>query len=174
MNVFADKLNYSLGEQQNFDIQILKSYIPHCVEIRKSNLVEDRNGVDYVAILKGGSKILIDAKTREKGAKRFWKRNEPELALEVYSVVENNKIGWTLNTSSNVDYILYTFDKDDSNDFYFLPFQMLRKAFLENGKKWKNEYGIKNQASDTWHSSAIFVPASKVINAISEIMIGKR
>lgn len=173
MNNFVEKLQYSLGKQQTFDIAFLKNHIPNCREITKTNLEQDRAGVDYVATLDGGAKIFIDAKTREKGCSRYWKFGEPELALEIYSVCEKKKLGWTLSDSTNVDYILYTFDKSDTDDYFFLPFQLLRKIFWENGKDWVGRFGYKIQKSDSWHSWAVFVPASVVLATLTNSMKGK-
>lgn len=171
MNGWKEKLEYSLGRQQEFDFQLLKQHIPRCQSIRKTDIEQDKSGVDYVATLANGAEVLIDAKTRTAGSSKYWKSNEAELALEVWSVV-NKKVGWTLNTASNVDYILYTFDKSDWDKYYFLPFQLLRKAFHENFRRWKAEYEQKEQWSDGWKSAAIFVPASVVLQAIRETMEG--
>lgn len=172
MNDWNSKLEYSLSAQQQFDIYLLMNYIPHCISIRKTSVEEDRKGVDYVAVLQNGAEILIDAKTREPGSKRYWKHGEAELALEIWSVVEREKIGWTLNNSTNVDYILYRFDRKDWDKFYFIPFQLLRKAFWENGPKWVETYVRKKQKSNSWTSECVFVPASIVLDAVSKIMQG--
>lgn len=174
MNLWNEKLEYSLGQQQDFDIEILKKHIPSCKSVEKTDLETDKSGVDYVATLSSGAKVFIDAKTREAGASRYWKHGEAELALERWSVIDK-KIGWTLSTETNVDYILYTFDKSEWDKYYFLPFQLLRKAFIEYGRKWLDEYNDgrqKIQYSDGWRSAAIFVPASVVVNAIRDIMTG--
>lgn len=173
MNNFVEKLQYSLAKQQTFDIVILRNHIPNCREIVKTKLEQDRAGIDYIARLDDGAEIFIDAKTREKGCSRYWKFGEPELALEIYGVAEKKKLGWTLSDSTNVDYILYTFDKTDSDDYFFLPFQLLKKVFRENGKNWVKRFGYKVQQSDSWHSWAVFVPASVVLATLFNAMKGK-
>ena len=172
MNLWNEKLAYSLAAQQDFDISLLKNHIPHCESITKTDIALDKSGVDYIATLSDGAQILIDAKTRIKGASKYWKFGEPELALEVYSVVETQKLGWTLNDSTNVDYILYTFDKSDADVYYFIPFQLLRKVFWENGRNWVDAYGLKIQSSDCWQSTAVFVPASIVLKSVYATMSG--
>ena len=169
MNLWQGKLTFSQSKIDS-DIQAIKKYFPQCVAVEKTDVEIDRQGVDYIATLRGGAKIFIDAKTREKGASRYWKHGVPEIALEIYSVVEQKKIGWTLSSSSKAHYILYTFDAADSEEFYMFPFQILRKAFYKNGRRWIDEYGQKTQASDKWHSSAVFVPANVVLQEVSEIM----
>ena len=106
MNNFYEKLSYSLGHQQTVDCNILRSHIPKCIGVEKTSVDIDRAGVDYIATLQGGTKILIDAKTRTPGCSRYWK-DEPELAIETWSVVEKKIPGWTFNEKSDVDYILY-------------------------------------------------------------------
>ena len=170
MNDWNQKLNYSLKIQQKRDIEILSGYFPDCVSVLKTGVQEDLKGIDYIVILRGNARIFIDAKTREKGCSTYWKHNEPELALEVCSVIEKKKKGWTLSTSSNVDYILYTFDKYDTEKHYLLPFQMLRRAFKIHIFKWVDKYGLKRQRSDSWHSSAVFVPVSVVLKSIYDSM----
>lgn len=169
MNLWQDKLTFSQSKIDS-DIQVIKKYFPHCLTVEKTDVELDRQGIDYIGTLRGGAKIFIDAKTREKGASRYWKHGAPEIALEIYSIVEQKKLGWALSGTSKAHYILYTFDVTDSENFYMFPFQLLRKVFYENGRHWIDEYGQKTQVSDNWHSSAVFVPANVVVQAISAIM----
>lgn len=173
---FKQKLEYSLGERQAFDIDILKDCFFNCVEVKKTDSTMDRQGIDYVAKLSGNALINIDAKTREKGASKYWRYNEPELALETWSVIPTQtnvgKYGWTVSDSSQVDYILYTFDKSDTDKFYLLPFQLLRTSFIKNKNIWCNKYVRKKQYSRGWQSEAVFVPASVVISEINKLMTG--
>jgi len=174
VNDFYRKLEYSRGEREKNDIDILRRIIPQCVSVEKTGIEEDKAGVDYVAILKCGAKIRIDAKTREKGCSKWWKHGEPEIALEKASVIKGGKmvkIGWTLDTKKEVDEILYTFDIEDSDRIYRLPFQILRTVFWNHGKEWQEKYGLKYQDSGGWKSSAIFIPISEVINAINGEMV---
>lgn len=175
MNDWNEKLEYSLSAQQQFDISLLKMHLPHCTGIRKTTIEQDKKGVDYIATLKGGAEILIDAKTRTPGSKQYWKNGEAELALETWSVV-NKKLGWTLSDKTNVDYILFTFAPTEWDKYYFFPFQLLRKAFIANGKQWAEKYSRKVQFTRSyngcWQSEAIFVPASVVVQAVSDTLRG--
>ena len=178
---FNQKLCYSFGEQEQSDIDILKQAFIGSVSVIKTDIETDKGGADYIVTLRKGAKILIDAKTREPGASRYWRYKEPELALEKWSVCpdengDGGKVGWTLNEECNVDMILYTFDPSDSKQFYLLPFQHLRIAFIRHYAEWVNRYGLKKQRSEyglKWQSEAVFVPASIVINAIVETMTGE-
>ena len=177
---FSTKFEFSIGQNEIFDINLIKPTILGCVNVEKTKQLEDRKGVDYKALLRGGAIINIDAKRREPGASKYWRYGDPELALEKWSVVPcetcpNGKTGWTLSETSPVDMILYTFDKQDTSKFYLFPFQHLRMAFIANHKKWKAIYPYKQQKSEEnnrfnlqWKSEAMFVPASVVIASISE------
>lgn len=175
---FAERLEFSQGSRINFDLNLIRDIIPHCVSVNKTDTLTDKTGIDYIAKLRGGAEIGIDVKTREKGASRWWKNGEAELALEIWSVCPdkiNNihgKRGWTLSDNSNVDLILYTFDSKDCEKFYLLPFQHLRTAFIKNGRDWINKFQRKKQNSNGWQSEAVFVPASIVLNAIQNEMFG--
>ena len=176
MHDFNQKLQFSLGEREKFDIGLLKEAICGCVSVEKTDVEMDRGGVDYVAVLRKGARILIDAKARERGASRYWKDGEPELALEKWSVVKNGwqegVAGWTPKESNPADMILYTFDPADTKMFYLLPFQHLRMAFVHNMKHWQERYQTKRQDSGNWQSEAVFVPASVVIDAVTKEMYG--
>lgn len=172
---FSQKLEFSLGAREKFDIELLGRAINGCVSVKKTDIAADKRGIDYVATLNGGAEIGIDAKAREKGASKFWRYGEAELALEIWSVCPSErpgKVGWTLSDRSNVDMILYTFDKSDCDKFYLLPFQHLRMAFNRHGRSWCAKYLRKKQHSNGWTSEAVFVPASVVIAAIADEMIG--
>lgn len=173
---FNSKLSFSLGEREKFDMDVLKGAIHGCVRVDKTDEQMDKQGIDYVATLRKGAKVFIDAKAREKGASRYWKHGEPELALEKWSVCPSSmltgKVGWTLNEANPVDLILYTFDTSDSRTFYLLPFQHLRMAFVKNCAAWQRKYMIKRQNSQHWQSEAVFVPASIVLQAITATMKG--
>ena len=172
---FNEKLQFSLGDRQSVDMNLLKQSITGCESVEKTDDETDKAGIDYIATLRRGAKIMIDAKTRAKGASRYWKNREPEFALEIWSARpkdgNHGKTGWTLDESSQVDLILYTFDPSDCKTFYLLPFQFLRMAFVEHRNEWITTYGKKTQDSGAWTSEAVFVPASVVLDAIREQMI---
>lgn len=181
MNDWVKLLRFSHGVRQQFDIDAIYNWIPGCESVYKSSTSLDRIGVDYVATLRGGTRILIDAKTRTPDSSRWWKQaTMPELALEIYSVKPNGlqpgKVGWTLNESSAVHLILYTFDPSDTEAAYLLPFQHLRIAFRQNFHSWSKIYRRKDQVSRrgamTWRSECMFVPAHIVLMAIDAVSRG--
>jgi len=173
---FTQKYEFSRGKSEQDDIIILKNNIVGCVDVIKTSKRDDKKGIDYKAYLAGGAELKIDAKNREKGASKFWKYGEPELALETWSAHPSKtrplgKPGWTVDDSKEVDLILYKFDISDSMLVYLLPFQHLRWCFLKNLDKWISSYGEKVQFSNGWKSKCVFVPANSVIDAIQDISI---
>lgn len=175
---FTCDLAFSLGERENLDVELLRSKIPNCVKVIKTDVALDKKGIDYIAFLDGGAKINIDAKTRRKGASRNWiDKQDPLLALEIWSVCPNEQVpkgkaGWTCSRKTNVDMILYTFDKEDTTQFYFIPFQLLRMALQNNYHWWKTKWKPRRQLNQGYESEAMFVPASVVLNAIYSEMQG--
>jgi len=172
---FDTMLAYSRGVRESTDLYTIKALIDGCTNVSKTDTATDRAGVDYVATLRGGAKVLIDAKARTPGCSRFW-RNGPELALEVWSVLPNKgkgqdgKTGWTLSESSGVHYILFTFDAADTPEVFMYPFQLLRMAFRRNLTEWKKEYKVDRQSSGQWQSECVFVPEKVVWDAIRRAM----
>lgn len=173
MNDFSACLEYSLGEREQFDISILKRHFFRVKSIEKTDVETDKTGIDYVATLYDGSHFTIDAKTRQEGCSRYWKDNTPELCVEEYSDKEREVIGWLFKNSENhPDYILYTFHKHDSNRYYLIPYQLLRRAAKRYWAAWVHDYGVKEQKNHGWTSTAIFVPAPVLLKAIYECMGG--
>ena len=177
---FDGRLAYTRGVREATDIETIKAMLPGCRNVVKTEIAQDKTGIDYVATLRHGGQVCIDAKTRVAGASRWWKK-EPELALETWSVMPDgkystpygiSKIGWTLSERTEVDLILYTFDQKDSDVAYLLSFQMLRTAFVHNRKEWAARYKVGKQDSFRWESEAIFVPASIVLQAIMDASCG--
>lgn len=179
---FQQKYKWSVGARKSSDIETIQTIIDDCVKVTKSGVVEDKRGVDYIATLKNGAEVLIDVKARERGAKKFWRRGRPEFPLETWSVLPGgkyntplgrSKVGWTLSTSSSVDYILFTFDPSDCNTSYMVPFQWLRTAFVRHLDDWKSLYKTKPQEScqdgTYWESQCVFVPDTEVYKAMTAI-----
>ena len=135
---FAERLEFSQGRRGERDAEILKKAIRDCVNVRKTDTETDKRGIDYIATLNGGAEIGIDVKARDNGVSKYWKNGKEDLVLEVWSVYpdEQNegKLGWTLSDRTNVDLILYTFDEADSQNYYLLPYQLLRMAFWNMAK----------------------------------------
>lgn len=178
---FFDKLAFSRGQREQSDIETLMVMLPGCISIIKTDIETDKAGIDYIAALRKGATILIDAKAREPGAAKWW-RNGPELALELWSVKPGGKYntpktrartGWTLCEQKQTDLILFTFDPLDTNDVFLFSFQLLRIAFRQNASHWRQVYKIGIQDSGSWESECVFVPVNVVASEVNKISRGK-
>lgn len=184
-----EKLNFSRGVRQASDLASIKAMIPGCVEVVKTDLTTDKKGVDYIATLRRGAQILIDAKAREQGCSRYWKGGPPELALEIWSVMAGGKYqtpanraktGWTLNEASPVDYIYFSFHPSDSEQTFLVAFQLLRIAFRLHLDTWVTRYKSEppqetppKNGRGGWQSKAVYVPYPVVEDAIRFVGEGR-
>lgn len=178
---FFDKLEVSKGRRSPSDMGTIKAILLGCVSVEAASIELDKLGVDYIAILRGGARVLIDVKTRDAGCSKFWK-DGPEFAIEMWSVMpggkfntpdERKKAGWTLDEAKLTDMILYTWDVTDCAFVYLLSFQTLRMAAQRNIAAWMKTYKTdiqeSNRNSVQWQSKAVFVPADVVQDAMREV-----
>jgi len=174
---FWDNLTFSQGRSQSTDLQTIRSAIDGCVAVHKTGTEEDRNGVDYRAVLRGGAEVTIDAKTRRKGCSQYWTNGTPEVALEKWSVVPNNgtsgETGWTLCESKEVDLIFFKFHPDDCTSTFLFSYQLLRIAFRNYCNTWYEMFKVDRQRSrrgrQSWYSECVFVPVPTVERAIRDV-----
>ena len=173
---FDERLAFSNGIVGATCLDTIKAMMIGVDKIERSTLKDDKNGIDYWVTLRRGARVGIDHKARDSGCSRFWTNGEPELSLELWSVLPENGnagvVGWTLSETKNTDYTLHTFDKKDTDQCYLLPFQLLRMAFRSRCKDWmKMMRGPAIQNSGRWKSQCVFVPAFMVLDAIQEAMV---
>jgi len=175
---FQDDFALSTGESEVEDIRLI-TYLTGCVRCVKTPVQIDLTGIDYTATLADGAEIHVDVKTRRAGCSRFWRGFEPEIPIETWSVCESDtsrdKIGWTLDEKTNVDWILFRWHPDDTKQYFVVPFQHLRLAFKKHRTFWIHEFGpvkpqwtTKNGAR--WKSEVFFIPWSTAHRGINEVM----
>lgn len=178
---FDGRLAFSRGVREQCDIATLEVMIPRCSSVVKTDEISDRAGVDYVVTLWRGAELCVDAKAREVGCSRYWKHG-PEVALESWSVrpdgkysvlPSDSKPGWTLSTVNPVDLILFTFDPHDCEDVFLVSFPLLRIAFHDNYRPWRQRYMIGRQDSGRWESECVFVPIEEVFYGIERVSRGR-
>lgn len=172
---FQERLAMSQGARKSTDESTIMALLDGCVTVTSSTAELDKKGVDYIATLRGGADVYIDAKTREEGCSKYWKNGEPELAIELWSVMpggkfnmprERSKAGWTIDEAKITDMVLYTFSTSDCPTAFLFPFQSLRIAARRMLKHWMQRFKVDIQTSGNWQSQAVFVPASEVMIAI--------
>jgi hypothetical protein len=157
---FNDRLKMSSGYATNADVRsVLLQQIPGAVGVTQAATVNDKQGVDWWVEMSTARHIAVDAKVRSSD----WAAKNPsedDLALESWSVVEKNVIGWTRDSSKRCDYILWLWQ--DTGRFCLIPFPMLCKVFDSNWEQWKAQHKTKQQftpmSGGGYHSECIFVP----------------
>jgi hypothetical protein len=186
---FAKHLAWSEGALLRTTSETIQSLLgtESCVAVNYvTDRCDQRAGIDYRAVLRGGAPVDIDHKARRPGASRFWGGSEPQFALEHWSLVPGTSpsaprgaTGWTLDESKRTDYILFTYDPADTDRVFLVPFQLLRIAFRRNFACWSDgrfkvgrESTVDRQRGTRWESECVFVPASVAFDAITRVMRG--
>lgn len=178
---FDERYAFSVGRRQAMDVRTIQAMIPCCASVTKTSNDKDRSGVDYIAKLESGRLIGIDAKARETrpgGIARFWKHGSPEVALEIWSVMEQRVNGWTCDDRKQTEMVLFTFDPKDCTDAYLIGYQGLRLAFRKYLHEWMTRYRHPKQRTSRpygppYTSQCIFVPIDEVHRAIASASRGK-
>ena len=171
MNDFNEQLETSYRYRDE-DIRIIGEFFPLHTSIIVATVAMDKAGADYIVTMKGGKELNVDVKRRiGEDCKKYARHGEMELALETYSIVEDEthqkKYGWTVDPAKVTDYILYAFDRNVCDVCYIFPYQSLKQAFIRYFKEWKSTgYSIKQQDNGGYKSEAMFVPVSVLRNAI--------
>lgn len=174
---FRERVEFSKGKREQTDIATLRSMIDGCTSVVKTDLATDKSGVDYIATLRRGAKLHIDAKTREKGCSRYWTTGDAELALEKWSVIPTSSnhgaVGWTLCESKDLDLVFFKFHPDDCKTGYLFSYHHLRMAFRRNCLCWEGRFKVDTQTTThngkEWQSQCVFVPIPVVEHAIKKV-----
>lgn len=178
---FGERLQMSQGISDTKDIsEILMANIPGAVAIKRANERDDRNGTDFWVAHARGQPYSVDVKVR---GKDYCVGLSPcdDLALETWSVVEKQIIGWTRNPQKMTDYVLWYWR--DTGRWCLVPFVMLCAVFSEQWSAWAAEHGTSKQRTPTagggwYHSECTFVPRREVWAAIyrkysGSVVVGK-
>jgi hypothetical protein len=142
------------------------------ISATRATTEEDMAGTDYWALLPSGKKLSIDVKLRstDYAVHSDPTRRADDLCLEVQSVVEKGKIGWTLDDSKETDYVLWLWPS--SGRHCLMPFPWLRQAFYRHIGEWTELYSPQEQETASngsiYHSRSLFVPRSVVWAACLE------
>ncbi len=146
---------------------ILLAEIPGSVGVYLAAKANDRRGVDIWVEMSSGTHLAIDLKTRNAD----WAHTHPledDLALETWSVIEKEVVGWTRDTTKRCDYVLWFWK--DTGRFCLIPFPSLCRAFTDHWQVWKVRYKTSVQrtawSGGDYHSECIFVPRKVVWLAI--------
>lgn len=118
-----------------------------------------RGGIDRVITLSSGKTISVDEKVRTED----W----PDFALERWSDRARQTPGWVQKDLA-CDFIAYAFIP--SQTCYLLPFLQLRRAWIEFGKKWIEQYPIIHARNPNYETESVCVPIEVVLDALVDAM----
>jgi hypothetical protein len=162
--VFDQQLLMSQGTAADADLlPLLLACIPGSLNAYKAAPANDRLGVDWWVEMPNARHLAIDVKVRAED----WAARHPEqddLALETWSVVEANKVGWTRDPAKRCDYVLWLWQ--DTKRYCLLPFPMLCRVMQEHWQDWSQTYKTATQrtvdSGRTYHSECVFVPRHEI------------
>jgi len=173
---FKEQLGKSEGIALNKDYKkLLLEILPNSIDIVKASLKEDKKGTDWWVKFRNKNQISIDIKARDIDPLKL-RLPEDDLILEIWSNIERQIPGWTLDINKRTDYILWFWKP--TGRFLLLSFPKLLYVFKENWKKWKEMYTSrtnKSKGSDgtTWESEYMKVPRKVVLKEIDRIFHGE-
>jgi len=167
---FGERLMMSQGEAVNDDIaELLVSQMPGATSAERSDLKNDRQGVDWWINRASGFRLGVDVKVREKDF------SQGDVALETWSVVEAGKVGWSRDPKKRTDYILWWWI--DTRRWCLVPFPLLCAVFTRLWEDWCSKYKVAQQCTPgrrTYHSECVFVPLRVVWAAIYQQCSGSQ
>lgn len=155
---FGQQLKMSHGVSLSFDFrQVLLTEIPNAINVKRASDTEDRSGTDWWVERLNNRPLSIDLKARDMD---WVQHGQDDLALEIWSVVEDKVIGWTRDATKTSDYILWFWN--DTRRWCLIPFPMLCRVFTLHWQEWQQTYKTATQQSDLnghiYHSECVFVP----------------
>jgi hypothetical protein len=166
---FNERLRMSCAQTSSGKIEdILVANIPGAISARKASVSDDRRGTDWWVLLASGGDISVDCKVRETDWSARKHNPADDLALETWSVVERQKIGWTLDETKRTDYVLWLWR--DTGRWALVPFRLLLGVFKDLHLQWGNQFQRSRQktfyGSTQYHSECVFVPRREIWAAI--------
>jgi hypothetical protein len=164
---FDERMQMSQGISATRDIKtILMANIPGTRRVETANQDDDRHGTDYWVYHERGEPYSVDIKVRDEDwAFKPGRNAADDLALETWSVIEKQVIGWTRNQSKMTDYVLWFWR--DSGRWCLVPFAMLCAVMQENWESWRRQFKTCRQHTprefnNGYHSECVFVPRREV------------
>jgi hypothetical protein len=115
-------------------------------------------GIDRVVYLRSGKTLNIDEKKRKKDRNDFFLEYESKGP-------KYQAIGW-MEKDLQIDYLAYAFMP--SKRCYILPWQLLRKVWIEHKNEWFKKYEKKPGKNDGYDTWGLCVPIFAVTSRIKE------
>ena len=164
---FHDQIRMSQGVAVNAGVaEILLVQIPGALKAWRAEQQDDRNGTDWWVECESGHVLSIDVKARS--TDYLATANKDDLALELFSDIDELKPGWSLRTDKRTDYILWFWEP--TGRWCLVPFPMLCHVFRKYRDDWSKVYQHAVQWSidgaRRWRSECLFVDRKEVWRAI--------
>lgn len=166
-----DQLVMSDGYAASKGVQaILLENVPSALQVQRAHTTNDRRGTDWWVECNQGQHLSVDCKIR---AEDFAAKNpdSDDLALETWSVVEQQIVGWTRDHNKRTDYVLWHWQ--DTGRWALVPFPMLCAVFSRSWQHWSALYKTARQRTNRnngshYHSECVFVPRRVIWASIYE------
>lgn len=163
MSRFEFDLQYSnKGIIEDSFIEVYEKMWPKADYMKVEDIGLQRRGIDRIISYPGfGDKqIFVDEKIR--------RVDYGDIAIEEYSDFGRRKPGW-IQPSKHTDYIAYGIEP--ARKVYLLPFETLRRAFINNYSTWKHRRRFtKAELNNGYRTSFITVSPSELFEALTEAM----
>lgn len=170
---FDDRLRMSNGHLKSSGVdEILLKTLPGARQVIKACSENDRNGVDFWVERTNTTLVAVDVKVRELDYCAL--TGEDDLALETWSVIEKQKIGWTRDETKRCDYILWIWI--DTGRYCLIPFALLCAVMQNKWESWKRQYKVFEQRTKDcggYRSECVFVPRRVVWTEIYNRFSGR-
>jgi hypothetical protein len=124
----------------------LKKHFPEALTIAKAHLENDKLGCDYWLECVGGKFIAVDIKARRRD---YSLEGKPEILLETWSNIENNKPGWSRDRYKITDYVMWVWL--DTKRTCLVDYRMLRSLLMRHWQDWEERYPTSTQITQTAH-----------------------
>ena len=163
VNTFREDLAFSeAASDETFWDKVYKKAFPNLVNqmLTSGDTKAQRMGIDRVLHLSNGRTIYIDEKKR--------RREYNDILLEYVSVDRTGAPGW-IEKDLSIDYLAYAFMQ--SRRVYLYPWLLLRRAWLQYGGSWKNQYGTITAKNSTYNTLSVPVPTAVLKKAVSTASI---
>jgi len=174
---FSAQLGMSNGVAAGRSVgTILLDNIPGATGVRRADKTDDRQGTDWWVERENGRRLSVDCKVRRDD---YAPRGKDDLALETWSVMEHQKIGWSRDSGKRTDYILWLWES--TGRWCLIPFPLLCAVFSGLWMEWSEEYGPPARqrtradgvrSDEDYHSECVFVPRRVVWGAIYRMFGG--
>jgi len=119
-----------------------------------------RGGIDRLIVLNDGTALKVDEKVRTVAY--------PDILLERWSDKARRKPGW-MQKELTCDFVAYAFVP--TAVCYLLPWQLLRRAWIENGREWIASCRLVEAQNRGYVTESVAVPIQRLLDAVRDAMV---